>query len=86
MYLNACFTQIQPHRQILPCEHIRILCLLERALQLMQLKCCESCARSAGNNNNNNIKKQKRTEQKTQKGENCPIAFVMPLLSCFLMG
>lgn len=85
MYLNACFTQIQPHRQILPCEHIRILCLLERALQLMQLKCCESCARSAGNNNNNIIKKLNRTEN-TERGKLPYRICVMPLLSCFLMG
>lgn len=35
IYLHSCFAEVQAHRQLLPGEHVRILCLVEGPLQLV---------------------------------------------------
>lgn len=46
-HLNACLRQFQLQRQMLARKDVRILALVERLLQLMQLVCGECGARSA---------------------------------------
>lgn len=45
-HLNPGLCELQPHGEILPGEHVRVLSLLKTPLQLMKLKGCEGCPRS----------------------------------------
>lgn len=42
--LHTGLGEVGPHSQLLPCIHIRVVCLLEDFLQLFQLERAEGCA------------------------------------------
>ena len=42
-HLDPGLRELQPHGELLPGEHVRVLSLLKTPLELMELKGCESC-------------------------------------------